>query len=323
MKRLHSFVFATLLFAGCGGAPQQQPASPGAATSQPPAPAAERPPGEDDLRLELLDAGAQPRAPLRYKFHVGQQERMLMDMQMDMTTNLPGQKNVTVAMPTMQFAAKLESKSLTPEGDLVFGFVNDKVDLLDDRPMRPEIRDKVRAEIQKILGLKGEGVVTTRGLTKRADYEVPPGASPQVAQTLENMRQSLRQLATPLPLEPVGVGAKWKTTSTIRSKMFNFVQVATFSLASVKDGRATLQVQIEQKAPVQAVKMDGVPPDVKTTLDSYQGRGSGRPTVDFDRLIPTKAESEVEIHVHFKLEQGAESADVGNDLKLRLKVRSN
>jgi hypothetical protein len=54
-----------------------------------------------------------------------------------MTTNLPGQKNVTVAMPTMQFAAKLESKSVTPEGDLVFGFVNDKVDLLDDRPHAP------------------------------------------------------------------------------------------------------------------------------------------------------------------------------------------
>jgi hypothetical protein len=322
MKRFQ-LLFVTLFVVGCAGAAAKEPASPPAPSAQAPAAAPERPLGEDDLRLELLEPGAQPRNPLRYKYHVGQREKMLMDMQMDMTTMLPGQPKVSIAMPTMQFAATVEPKSLTPEGDLVFAFTTDKVDLLDDRPVRADIRSKVQTEMQKLVGLKGEGVVTTRGLTKRADYEVPPGASPQVAQAIDNMRQSLRQLATPLPLEPVGVGARWRTTSTIRSKIFNFVQVATFSLVSVDGGRAVIQVQIEQKAPVQPVKMEGVPPDVKTTLDSYQGRGSGRPTVDFDRLIPPKAESEVEIHVRFKVEQGAESANIGNDLKLKLKVRAN
>ena len=143
-----------------------------------------------------------------------------------------------------------------------------------------------------MVGLKGEGVVTARGLTKRAEYNVPAGVSPHIAQTIENMRQSLRQIATPFPLEPVGVGAKWKTTSTIKSKIFSFVQTATFSLVSINGGHATIQVQIEQQAPAQPVKMDGVPADVKTTLDSYQGRGTGRPVLDLDRLILT-VESEV------------------------------
>src|SRR5262249_34986175 len=147
----------------CGGAAQEKPpASP--ATAQAPAPPPERPQGEDDLRLELLDPGAQPRAPLRYKYHVGQSEKMLMDMQMDMTTQLPGQVQVSVERATMRFVATAEPKSLTPEGDLLFGFTTDKVDLLDDRPMRPEIREKVQTEMQKLMGLKGEGVVTTRGL---------------------------------------------------------------------------------------------------------------------------------------------------------------
>jgi hypothetical protein len=35
------------------------------------------------------------------------------------------------------------------------------------------------------------------------------------------------------------------------------------------------------------------------------------------------SDSEVEVHVRIKVEQGAQSADVGNDLKLKLKVRSN
>ena len=87
-------------------------------------------------------------------------------------------------------------------------------------------------------------------------------------------------------------------------------------------GHATIQVQIEQRAPTQAVKMDGVPADVKTTLDSYQGKGTARPVLDLDHIVPT-AESEIEVHARFKAEQGAESASFGNDVKLKLKIRAN
>jgi len=320
MSRWQAFLFATSWILGCGGAPKQEPATPKA--PQAAAPAADRPVGEDDLRLELLDPGAEPRAPLRYKFHVGQREKMIMDMQMDMTMNPPGQSNkVSIAMPTMEFVSTLEPKSVTSDGDLDYTFVTEKADLLDDRPLRADVKNKVASELKLIIGLKGEGVVTARGLTKKAEYEIPPGISPQVAQTIENMRQSLRQLATPFPLEPVGIGAKWKTTSTVKSKIFSFVQTANFSLVSLSGNHATIQVQIDQQAPPQAVKMDGVPADVKTTLDSYQGKGAARPVLDLDHIIPT-AESEVEVHARFKAEQGTDSATFGNDLKLKLKIRA-
>ncbi len=68
--------------------------------------------------------------------------------------------------------------------------------------------------------------------------------------------------------------------------------------------------------------MDGVPADVKTTLDSYQGRGTSRPVLNLDRLIPT-AESEVEVHARFKAEQGTESVAFGNDVKIKLKIHAN
>jgi hypothetical protein len=320
MSRWQSFLFVTLWIAGCGAAAKKEPQAPQA--PQTAAPAAERPAGEDDLRLELLDPGAEPRAPLRYKFRVGQPEKMIMDMQMDMTMNPPGQNKISIVMPTMQFTSTIEPKSVTPEGDLDYTFTTDKADLLDDRPLPAEVRNKVASELKLIIGLKGEGVVTSRGLTKRAEYDIPPGVSPQVAQMIENMKQSLRQIATPFPLEPVGIGARWKTTSTIKSKVFNFVQIATFSLVSLKGNHATLQVQIEQRAPAQVVKMDGVPADVKTSLDSYQGRGAARPVLDLDHLV-SKVESEVEVHARFKAEQGTESATFGNDLKLKLKIRNN
>src|SRR5439155_18463802 len=99
MKRWTSLLFVSLLVAGCGGAAKQEKAP--AAGPQAAAPA-ERPAGEDDLRLELIDPGAAPRAPLRYKFHVGVREKMVMDMQMDMTMNAPGQGKISVAMPTME-----------------------------------------------------------------------------------------------------------------------------------------------------------------------------------------------------------------------------
>ena len=45
---------------------------------------------------------------------------------------------------------------------------------------------------------------------READLKAPPGGSAQMQQSLENLRQSMRQMSAPLPEEPVGKGARWE-----------------------------------------------------------------------------------------------------------------
>jgi hypothetical protein len=204
----------------------------------------------------------------------------------------------------------------------VYGFVTDRIDVLEDAAVKPEVRSKLQADMKQLAGLKGEAVVTPRGLSKSAEFQIPAGAGPHMAETIDSMRQSMRQLATPFPIEPVGRGAKWKTTSTIRTKAFSFVQVTTYTLVSESEGRAMLDIKLEQRADSQVVKLDGMPPDVTTTLDSFHGRGAGHPTLDFDRLTPD-SESEIEAHARFKAEHGGEAVSFGNDFRINFKIRSN
>jgi hypothetical protein len=318
------WIVASAFAAACGVRAPATPASSAqpAASAPPPAQAPDALQAEDDLRLELVDPGAEPRAPFRYKFHVGKREKMAMDMKMQLAMEMPNTGKVNVALPTMQCSFSIFRKQVTDDGDLAYEFTTLGMDMLNDAPVKPEIASKLRADLKQLKGLKGHAVVTSRGLTKSADYEVPSGINPQIAQSLENMRQSIRQIATPFPLEPVGQGATWKTTSIIKTKFFSLTQIASYSLVSIKGSRVTIQVQIEQRAPTQVVKLDGAPPDVKTTLDSYQGRGSGQSTVNLERITPV-ADSQVEAEGSFSAEQGGEKAAFGNQLKMSVRVHPN
>jgi hypothetical protein len=71
------------------------------------------------------------------------------------------------------------------------------------------------------------------------------------------------------------------------------------------------------------VKEPDMPPQMSATLDSYQGRGSERRTIDFDRLIPVTRASEVDTKTRIKGDRGGQSFVVGNDAKIKVNIREN
>ena len=305
---------------GCGGAPAREPSSPRpiAGIGEPPG---GEPETEDDLRLVLLDPGSAPRAPLRYRFHIGQQEQLVMDLDMHMTMAMPGKDKVAVALPTMESGFSLMAKELTKDGDLRYEFLTGRVELLDDPNAKPELVAKLRSELKSLEGLKGEAIVTNRGLTRKAQFDIPTKVAPQVRQTIENMGQVLRQLATPFPREDVGVGAKWKTTSTVKTKSLKMTQIATYSLVSNGSDRASIDVEVEQQAPPQVMKLDGVPPEATTTLDSLKTHGTGHLALNPDRMVPLSSESEVETQTRVSAEMSGQKATFENGLHVKMKLR--
>ena len=297
MRRAVAFV--ALLAGACGGAPpapaQPPPvasasASPSASASAPP-PAATSAPvastsaqpvapsdaGEERTTdVRLLDPGAQARAPLRYTFTT-KPESLRFDMKMAMTMRIGMISPPPVAMPTVRMDIAIQPVSIDAEGTLTAIYVGTRVDLLADGALPPPERQKLADEMRGIVGLRGRFVITSRGVARESTVDVPPTAPKIVAQTMDALRDSFRNIAPVLPEEPIGLGARWLVVSHVRSKSMRFEQSTTYTLDK-RDAKGTDEtIAFDQSAPPQTLNLAGkLAPGSRVDLVSLVGHGSGR-----------------------------------------------
>ena len=338
MKSFRVLAFSLSVLAACGGTKPASEAgtTPAASSSAAAAPtpsasnAATNPPSPVDTAPQLpqagppvvtvVDPGAEPRKALRYAFKKTT-ETMIMDMKMDLTLALGAAgKSPKVSMPTVRTSFTITPTDVDADGTLTSNVEMKKVDVLDDRPIQPEMKKKLNAEMQKIVGLKGKTVVTSRGVTKEATIEMPPGADASVAQLVDSIKDSLRNMSSPFPEEPVGKGAKWDV-KTVVAGAITIEQTASYQLKEMNDKGVTNAVTVSQKAPPQAMKPnDKLPPGATMALRSHTGTGTGTQKVTFDKITPVstlKLDSKSEMSVT----QGGSTSPIGLEMTIDLTVK--
>ncbi len=138
----------------------------------------------------------------------------------------------------------------------------------------------VQPMIASIEGLKGSATVTSRGFAKESDIEVPANINPQIGTMIESMKDSMGRVSSPLPEEPIGVGAKWTVTQDIVSNGMKIKQTSTHTLKGIKDGKYDIDLAIEQKGEEQAIAAAGLPPGTTLTLKSLESSGTGKMLLD-------------------------------------------
>jgi len=137
-------------------------------------------------------------------------------------------------------------------------------------------------------GLSGRAVVTSRGITREAELTIPPGADPQTRQLMEGFRQSLRQIGSPFPQEPVGAGARWETIVHLSQNGLVLTQTSISRLVALQGDAGKLAIELRQAAEPQEVKAPNLPPGAKLELLSYSGSGEGETEFDLGRLAPSR-----------------------------------
>ncbi|WP_394836780.1 hypothetical protein LVJ94_07715 [Pendulispora rubella] len=317
-----------LALAACGGSNASKPPAEPAASSQteatgsqatpgaksdadakpvePPASETASPPQPPKVRL--LSPGAAPRHALRYRFAVGPSQWSQMDMKMAIGVGLGNAVPKPVPLPTVRAAMRIDPKSVSPEGELRYEFEMVKLTVLRDAPVAAEVRTKLEQELGKLTGLKGYAVVTSRGITKDADFVVPPDASDAMQETLENMRSSIRQMSSPLPEEEVGKGAAWEVETQLVTPAFRLTQTATHTLQDVRPNGMSTRVSFIQNAPRQPMKLKKLP-GAKVQLESMLSTGDGKTEVVFDKLVPN---SLVSLSTNIQMSIAASDGSTGN-----------
>ncbi|MEM7137866.1 MAG: hypothetical protein AAF500_14875 [Myxococcota bacterium] len=236
--------------------------------------------------VEIVSAGDPPRHTLRWQFREGPQGKisMVIDVQSDMT--IDGEAQQKTRTPAIYAVLDLSVAETSANGSarVVFEIEQAKADRSGTVLSLDALGDIDRA-LTSLTGLRGSFRCTSRGLVDQLVAEAPEGAPPIAEQTLENIRQSIPQMITPLPAGEVGHGARWNATGRYPQRGMMLQERATYQVQQLEPPFVSLNSTIEQTAEPQTLRgPKGQPGD----LESLQTRSTGSNLFDLSNVARVK-----------------------------------
>ena len=241
--------------------------------------------------MKLLDQGAAPRRALRYGWRGRQAETLTMDLRTAASTEEGGNKQPEIELPPVRILVAIDPRGVSPEGELSYAWHVTSAEVTTDAQTPSALAAGMSAEVAEVERLSGSGVVTSRGLSKRVSIDALPaiGASSKNAtgQMVEQVRQTLRDVAAPFPEEEVGVGARWEKLSQLASPDARVTQTETFRLVAIDGDTGSLADVLAQTAPPQPLLSPGAAPGAPPArIESMLSSGDGTTRFVLSRLVP-------------------------------------
>jgi hypothetical protein len=236
--------------------------------------------------MKLLDAGQPPRRALRYTWNLAQKEQLAMDLRTTASTEVGGAKQPDIPLPPVRIVIAIDPVSVSPEGDLDYAWRVTQAGVQQGSDPPSPVAEGMREEVAAIEHLKGTARVSSRGLSLGIAIDsasaVDSGATGQM---VEQVRQTLRDIAAPLPEEDVGRGARWQKVTQLDARETRIAQTETFTLVALKGASGTLEDVLAQTAPPQPLRGPGME-STPARMDSMLASGSAKERFDLSRLVP-------------------------------------
>jgi len=242
-----------------------------------PAPALVAPSPTSDV--SVVDPGAEPRAPLRYRIDPGQAESLVMDLAIRMNLAV-GEKAPPAPNPTVRLGMTVRSgtggQHLNLDGKIT------SVEVVEEPGIPAQLVSALRSDLDRLKGTAWKAVFTDRGHLDLLSLPAPKDANAQLLTTLEWVREGLRLLLPPLPEAPVGKNARWQTRRRSSVATARIDETVIYQLAG--NGQPQLQVTLGMDAPEQPLN-PGTPPGTKVVLSSFEGGGKGQIELQLTGLV--------------------------------------
>ncbi|MDP9033731.1 MAG: hypothetical protein M3O50_02915 [Myxococcota bacterium] len=237
--------------------------------------------------VTLLEPGKLPRGKLRYAWQVQQREQLAMDLRTSASSSAPGAAGQTaVPLPPIHIVIAIEPRSVSTDGDLRYEWQVTSATVVAASSAQSPVLSGMRAEVSAVEHLAGTGLVTSRGIAKEVVIDrataTDAGATGQM---VEQVRQTLRDVAAPLPEEEVGVGARWEKQSELEDRETRITQTETFALRELEGNHGALFDSLAQSAPPQTLRASGTAP-AQARMESMLASGNASVRFDLSRLVP-------------------------------------
>ena len=248
--------------------------------------------------VQLIDAGAAPHRLLRYGVTAGARERLALRMDPAEMVEIPGLQRIETIGPAWTLESSLLVEQIDEEGDLHFVWTITRCALCE-----PGVDQTALSEA--LLGLDGftvRGQIDTRGIVHAVAFEESKQRVSTMRRLLESLRMVLDEFATPLPSEPVGVGARWAVARAMDQMGMRTVETSEYEVVSIDGDALTLRVKTALTAPEQIVSFPDAPPELNLTLTSFHGRGTSDIRIELDHLAPRALASLISGHFEMEAE---------------------
>jgi hypothetical protein len=233
-------------------------------------------------KVTLISAGAEPKKALRYTVPADFKGKLDILTTMSMAITAMGQA-MDQAVPGIRMSADLAVTSIAANGDVTYVLTFTGMALEGDTS--GIMAQALQAGTANIVGVKGTTVMTNRGAVKSTKMDV---SDPALAAAMSQMSNSVENLSTAFPEEPIGVGGKWEVRQAITGGGQTQFQKAIFEVVSMSGKTVSLKVTTEQSAPPQTIDNPmAAAAGGEMTLDKMSGKGTATVTITLDSLVPT------------------------------------
>ncbi|HEY8092002.1 MAG TPA: hypothetical protein VIF09_29275 [Polyangiaceae bacterium] len=270
-------------------APSPVASSGGASTASPPPAAPIGPDAGPSSAVTLLDAGKAPRRKVRYAWHADQKEELAMDLRTSVSMEVGATKPGDFPLPPVHIAVDVDPTRVDKDGTLAYTWRVVGASVTASASSPPAMAQGMRDEVAAIEHLTGHGSIDARGVSQATDVVVDGSTvvdSGTTGQMVEQVRQALRDVAVPWPVEDIGAGAKWQKVSRLDAKGSRLTQTDTYTLVELHGDTGSVDDVLAQSAPPQVLRAPGGPSGADAHLESLLASGTAKVTFDLGRLVP-------------------------------------
>ena len=151
-----------------------------------------------------------------------------------------------------------------------------------------------------LVGATARGTMTDRGWMGSLESDSSAALPPETAVALSHIAAMIRQLPVPLPEEPVGVGARWEVTETVRFLGVRMVQTSAYELLEREGNRVKVHVAMAETAtPGESLSFGAGP---KLRIGSLVAHGEGDVSIDLGLLLPHRSQITIDMDITGRLD---------------------
>ena len=217
----------------------------------------------------LLDAGAEPKAPLRYKVAEGTTTKSNMDFTIATLATTDDAAALSI-VPGVRLHIVSGPAMLTDKG-VKFEVNITKAEAAVPQGLDPDLAAELQQSAEILDDVGGTVEMNDRGIALSAelnDKAKSPELPVRLLMMIVNARSTLSRVV--LPAEPVGLGARWESRKELTLYGFKVQQVDSYTLVERVGDEIKLSVVVTQSALPQTVDF----PDEEISIGVEQMRAN-------------------------------------------------
>ncbi len=242
-------------------------------------------------RVTLLDPGSEPREVVAYRIAPGATQKVSFALELAMAMNPAGARPKLTKMPRTETTLELVADAADDKGFFPVRAKVVSIVLVETDPSQARSLAASKELLAKLEGVTLRTSVDARG-NRTAVVADARSDGPDLATALDQLKQSLENVTTPMPAEAVGVGAKWVVVERLTTAT-DVIQVRTVTLKKRDGKRIDLDVRIDQVAASDQLPRTGPALGAPPKLASLETSGTATFAIDLERVCPDKGRSDV------------------------------